>query len=83
MKKIYRVLIEWSDGADVLIRAENADEAGRIAVALMDNGTASYELDQSNASEYHAKDVEEVEQPDARDIAHAEANESEAAENEI
>lgn len=62
--KLYRVLVEWSEGADVCIKAESEEEARRQALILVENGRASYQLDQSNSSGFRVADAQEVETPE-------------------
>ena len=72
--KIYRVLVTWTDGADVSIKAASIEEARRQAVALVEEGKASYEMDASQASSFTASDALEVEYPDDVDKKNAGEN---------
>lgn len=64
---MYRVLVSWTDGADVCIIADSEQMARARAVELVEQGKASYEMDASNASGFTASDAQVIEAPDSVD----------------
>ena len=74
-KKIYKVDVTWTDGAEVFVKAENESEAHDIALYLVEQGEAKYEVRYDDV-EARVGDIDEESAPDAHEIKYAEDNAS-------